>query len=255
MDLYFPFWSLLADDFDLIVYDLRNHGWNPVGPLEEHNLMAYVRDQAAVFEAVDRLFGEKPKTAVLHSLSALAWLLSADGDNQPAAGILFDPPVGHKLNQANPEIYDFAFKLTASLLRNRREQFESIADFVENFPYRKVFTHTVPGLFDLAAETLLRKSGARYVLRCPPAYEAQVMEYALILSSMVDFQALRQPTKVIGADPTIPFSYLPTFDLHEIMTLEYDFIPETTHFAQLEKPAECAAAVREFLERNDLMNS
>ncbi len=255
MDLYFPFWSLLADDFDLIVYDLRNHGWNPVGPIEDHNLMAYVRDNVVVFEAVDRLFGEKPKTAIFHSLSALAWLLSANGDNQPAAGILFDPPVGHKLNQADPQAYDFTFKLVASMLRNRREQFESIEDFMEDFPYRKVFTQTVPGLFDLAAETLLRKSGDRYVLRCPPAYEAQVMEYALILSSMVDFQGLRQPTKIIGADPTIPFSYLPTFDLSEIMTLEYDFIPETTHFAQLEKPAECAAAVREFLERNGLMNS
>ena len=26
IDLYYPFWSLLADDFDLIIYDLRNHG-------------------------------------------------------------------------------------------------------------------------------------------------------------------------------------------------------------------------------------
>ena len=33
IDLYNPFWSLLADDFDLIVHDLRNHGWNPLGPL------------------------------------------------------------------------------------------------------------------------------------------------------------------------------------------------------------------------------
>ena len=32
VDLYYPFWSLLEADFDLFLYDLRNHGWNSVGP-------------------------------------------------------------------------------------------------------------------------------------------------------------------------------------------------------------------------------
>ena len=31
-DLYCPFWSLIDDEFDLIVHDLRNHGWNDVRP-------------------------------------------------------------------------------------------------------------------------------------------------------------------------------------------------------------------------------
>ena len=30
VDLYYPFWSLLAQDYDLVIYDLRNHGWNRV---------------------------------------------------------------------------------------------------------------------------------------------------------------------------------------------------------------------------------
>ena len=28
-DSYYPFWSLLSDRFDLVLYDFRNHGWNP----------------------------------------------------------------------------------------------------------------------------------------------------------------------------------------------------------------------------------
>ena len=32
-DLYYPFWSLLAERFDLLLYDLRSHGWNSVGDL------------------------------------------------------------------------------------------------------------------------------------------------------------------------------------------------------------------------------
>ena len=30
-DLYYPMWRLLMDRFDLVLWDLRNHGWNPVG--------------------------------------------------------------------------------------------------------------------------------------------------------------------------------------------------------------------------------
>ena len=29
-DTYFPFWSLLLDRFDLLLFDFRSHGWNPV---------------------------------------------------------------------------------------------------------------------------------------------------------------------------------------------------------------------------------
>jgi pimeloyl-ACP methyl ester carboxylesterase len=35
-DLYYPFWSLLADRFDIVLYDLRNHGWNPIGDRAAH---------------------------------------------------------------------------------------------------------------------------------------------------------------------------------------------------------------------------
>ena len=56
--------------------------------------------------------------------------------------------------------------------------------------------------------------------------------------------------KVIGADPTLPFAYLPTFDLDLMGALEYDFLPDATHYLQLERPEECVAALREYLDRD-----
>ncbi|MCY4628359.1 MAG: hypothetical protein OXE58_12440 [Acidobacteria bacterium] len=53
---------------------------------------------------------------------------------------------------------------------------------------------------------------------------------------LVNFEALACPTKVAGADPTLPYSYLPTFDMTHMLFVDYDFIPETTHFLPLEKP-------------------
>ena len=38
VDLYVPFWSAFLDDFDLIVHDLRNHGWNDRGALANHTI-------------------------------------------------------------------------------------------------------------------------------------------------------------------------------------------------------------------------
>ena len=78
IDLYYPFWSLLAVDFDLIVYDLRNHGWNAVTALADHNLPTLVLDHDRIMQAIDRHFGSKPKVGVFHSVSSLTTLLVAD---------------------------------------------------------------------------------------------------------------------------------------------------------------------------------
>ena len=76
VDLYYPFWSLLADDFDLIVYDLRNHDWNEVGAIDKHNMPSFVDDHDRIMEAIDHQYGDKPKVGVFHSVSALISLLS-----------------------------------------------------------------------------------------------------------------------------------------------------------------------------------
>ena len=78
------------------------------------------------------------------------------------------------------------------------------------------------------------------------------MDYVRSFSPLVDLETLPCPTKVVGADPTLPYAYLPTFDLSHVMTVDYDFIPDATHLLQLEKPSECVAAVRQFLENNGI---
>ena len=52
-DAYYPFWSLLSARFDLVLYDFRNHGWNPVGDLQAHNIQTFLRDDACVARGID----------------------------------------------------------------------------------------------------------------------------------------------------------------------------------------------------------
>ena len=248
VDLYYPFWSLLADDFDLIVYDLRNHGWNPLGPLARHTLPALVQDHDKVLKAVDQVYGEKPKVGVYHSISALAALLSPGKGGGLAGLVLFDPPLckpGRGLQQ-----FEDATTRLAETTRHRTPRFRSREELSSVLPLLPHFQHVVPGVPQLFARTTLREraDGDGYELRCPREYEAQIIQYAGAFAVLVDFGSLASPTKVIGADPTLPYSYLPTLDPSEVFAVGYDFLPDATHFLLLEQPAECVKVMREFLE-------
>lgn len=249
IDLYYPFWSLLADDFDLLVYDLRNHGWNQLGAAMSHNIPTIARDQDAILEAIDEHYGAKPKAGVFHSVSATTTLLSPSNCNGFEALFLFDPPL--RKPGVSHEEYDEASIKTASMARRRGFRFQSKEAFAELLAFSPSFRKTVPGVLPLVAETTLRQSssGEGFELICPPEYEAQIIEYGRFFAVFVDFTAISCPIKVMGADPTLPYSYLPTLDLGDIREVDYDFLPDASHFLQLEQPERCVEAVREFLER------
>ena len=248
IDLYYPFWSRLADDFDLIVYDLRNHGWNATSPLQSHNVPTFVSDHDRILEAIDRRYGKKPKVGVFHSIAALTTLLSPTKGSEYSAYVLFDPPLCKR--GASYEEFDAASERVAAMTRRRSQRFKTREELAEVLPYLPTYQRAVPGVFELVARTTLREcaDGEGYELRCPREYEAQIVDYAAPYAVLVDFAAFRCPIKVIGADPTLPYSYLPTLDLSHMLAVNYDFLPETTHLLQLEQPEECAALMREFLD-------
>ncbi len=250
IDLYYPFWSRLADEFDLVVYDIRNHGWNHVGRRQEHNIPTLIHDHDLVLKTIDRTFGTKPTVGVYHSLSTLMPLLSFSSSY--AALILFDPPLC-KPGANQIELHDAAER-AAAMIERRGYRFESREEFATFLGYFPTFSRVVPGVLDLMARTTLRQSadGQAYELRCPREYEAQLMNYGRSFFPLLDLELLTCPTKVIGGDPTLPYAYLPTFDLSSVMSVDYDFIPEATHLLPLEEPGECVAVVREFLKRQQL---
>ena len=249
IDLYYPFWSLLADDYELIVYDLRNHGWNSVGSPKDHNIPTLIHDHDLILEAIDRLYGSKPTVGVFHSVSTLVPLLSFS--KLYSGLVLFDPPLC-KPGASQIELHAAAEKAAAQI-RRRGHRFKTREEFAELLRYVPAFTRVVPGVTELMARTTLRPSasGEDYELRCPREYEAQLMDYARSFFPLIDLEWLSCPIKIVGADPTLPYSYLPTFDVGDVTRVDYDFIPDATHLLQLERPQACVAATREFLERHE----
>ena len=246
----FPFWSLLGADFDLMVYDLRNHGWNSVGAQRDHNVPTLIHDHDTILETIDRVYGSKPTVGIFHSLTTIIALLSFS--KLYSALVLFDPPLS-RFGANETELHDAAERL-AAMTRRRGHRFKKREDFVTLLRIVPTFQRTVPGVRELTARTTLRRSesGEGYELRCPREYEAQLMDYCRSFFPLLDLDLLVCPTKFIGSDPTMPHAYLPALDLRLATALDYDFIPESTHLLPLEKPEECAAVTREFLKRHGL---
>ena len=247
IDLYYPYWSLLADDFDLIVYDLRNHGWNRVGRLDGHNVPSMADDHERVLEAVALHYGDKPTVGVFHSVSAMVALMSPAKGSGYEALILFDPPLC-KPGRSYQDFENVAMRRAAGA-RRRTERFHSMKQLIEVLSIAPLYRRAAPGVWELLARTTLRKrdDGEGYDLRCPKEYEAQILDYANVFAVGINFGSFKCPIKVIGADPMLHFSYLPTLDLSDVLNVDYDFLPDATHFLQLEQPRECAAITRDFL--------
>ncbi len=254
VDSYYPFWSLLSDRFDLVLYDFRNHGWNPVGDLRSHNIPTFVRDNGYVVRAIDREFGDKPKIGVFHSMSAVTAVLQAVAEVGFSALVLFDPPTCANARESQ-DIRTMASRL-AERARKRQDRFEMREQLTERLHRTRAFQRLVPGTADLIARTTLRRlvdGGTGYQLCCPREYEAQVFEQLYSSAEAADIKNLACPTKIIGADPTEPFSFLPSVDFNDMLALDYDFVPETTHFLQLERPEDCIALMLGFLEHRELV--
>ena len=247
VDAYFPFWSLFTNRFDVIVFDLRNHGKSPVGAMSAHNVAGFMRDTGSVLRALDQQFGRKPRAGVFHSISALAALLHSMENECFRALVLFDPPL-RKPGVSHEEFDEAALK-AAIMTRNRTDHFTSREEYVELLDFFPAYRRTVAGFTDLLAKTTLRLSSCRdrYELCCPGKYEAQAYEYASVWGSLVEFESIVCPMKVIGADPTLPYSFLPSMDFGDIEQVDYDFLPETTHFLQVEEPGNCKEIVLTFL--------
>ena len=252
VDLYYPFWSLLTEDFDLVVYDMRSHGWNTVAPLSKHNIPAFVSDLDFILDFVGDHYGEKPQAGVFHSVSSMAPLLSPTRGSRLSALVLFDPPLC-KPHETNDE-FDAASRKAETQAKRRMNRFETLEDFKTLLGFTQILKHALPGVDDLMARTVLRESADAdgYELRCPREHEAQINAHARIFAAMIDLEAICCPVKVIGADPTLPYSYLPTFDPGDILTVDYDFLPDATHFLQLEQPENCVEMMLTFLKSNGL---
>ncbi|HEX7008139.1 MAG TPA: alpha/beta hydrolase [Alphaproteobacteria bacterium] len=254
IDGYWPFWRLLCEGFDVVVYDFRNHGQNPRHSIEGHRYPNFARDMDAIWEAMTAKWGKKPSAGLFHSMSALTSVVQlADIGRRWDALVLFDPPLfppeGHPL-------YESALGLEQRLSRwatGRRERFKDPEELAAQFRQNRTMQRWIPGTHELMARSILRQEPETgdWVLSCPPAFESQVYLSNITLGAWTRLAKMPRTTKLICSDPTLKDAGPPAFtgrDAAQFFGIAYEAIPETSHMLQIERPGACVAAALSFLD-------
>ncbi len=250
-DMYLPYWSLLTDRVDLLIFDFRSHGWSSEGDLASLNFSTFVEDYEVILRSIGQRFGEKPAVGIFHSMSALTALLYQQKWGGFAGLVLFDPPV--QPPGGNPEDMVYIAEHMSRVMRGRRDRFESHDDYIAHMDANPAYRRLRPGVSALMAETLLRPDGEGYALLCPKDHEAQIYEYFYGWSMQVDTKQVKCPIKVVGSDPTSSFTFMPSIDFDDMVRMNYDFLPDATHMLQLEEPERCVELTLQFLNEVGLL--
>jgi pimeloyl-ACP methyl ester carboxylesterase len=255
IDGYLSFWEPLRARYDLILFDFRNHGQNPAHRLDHHNWQTFIHDLERIFHLVQDRFGAKRTAGVFHSLSAV----SATMQTQRMGArwdplILFDPPFyprdGHPLREQQRTGED----AIATRAERRTPSYQDPMELAAQF--RKYFTRWQPEAYELMARATLRRDDAMeaYVLACPREYEAHVFRSNRDTNAWTGLARMPVGVKLICADPKLDNATPALIGkaLAEEARVEYEAIPDTTHFLQIERPAECIGSMEHFLAKNGI---
>src|SRR3954451_23798143 len=146
IDGYIDFWSRFLADFDIVSFDMRSHGDNPVAEPGNHDYAHMAQDIGAVGRAVSAEFGRKPSAGLFHSMSAqFAILQTLAGPAHFDALVAFDPPnvpaPGHPVHEA---MVGYEHKL-ARWASGRPTRFADLADLAADFAATRSGRRWAPG--------------------------------------------------------------------------------------------------------------
>ncbi len=256
IDAYLPFWGPLCKHYDVIVFDVRNHGRNPTHQdAAAHCWSRIVRDFERIHEGIQTVFGKKRTAGLFHSLSSIAAIgHSMERGPRWDPLILFDPPIfpreGHPL--ANFELEHMG--MMGRIARGRPRRYSAPEVFAKQLQSRSGFARWVPGTHLLFAQATLCADDDKgdWRLACPREYEASIFESNVDPSLWSQVKNLDVAVKLIGADPTIEDTQAPallTQALAEDQGIPYDLVADTSHFLQIERPDEVRRITEAFLAK------
>ncbi len=258
-DAYFPYWQFLLADFDLVIFDFRNHGQNVPTVPAHHTYEQLTRDLERVLQAVTLELGAKPTAGLFHSMSARTAMKHAiEIGWRWDALVLFDPPNVPPPDHPLYPVMEMFEKRLVDWALHRRRRFATIAELTQEYLQSRATARWVSGEHDLMARSVLRESpdGGGYQLVCDPENEAAIYAQALTLNLWPRASAFGGPVKLIGCDPNIKAAAA-TGPANQVLGTEgrydYSFVEGTGHLLQVEKPQECARLTVEFLARHGLV--
>lgn len=250
-DAYVPFWGPLQRDFELVVFDFRNHGQNLPSDPARHTYAQMARDLERVIVGVERTWGKRVSIGAFHSMSARTAMKHAiEIGWRWDALALFDPPSFPPVGHATYEVMlKFETRL-ASYARGRRARFADPAELAAEYRASRATAKWVEGAHELMARAVLRREGDGWVLSCAPELEARIYEEATTLHLWPRGDQFAGPVKLIIADPELKQGP-PTGAANQALAREngIDFVAvqDAGHLLQIERPDICREALLAFI--------
>jgi len=257
IDGYRVFWEPLLAEFDVICFDMPNHGRNEACGADGHNYFDFAAAVGAVYHAVTGRYGRKPSVGVFHSMSARSAMKHAvQMEWVWDALVLFDPPdvppPGHEHYEA---MRSFELRLMEWALQ-RQEVFSSPEELLQGYNSNRAQSRWLPQARPDMANAILRPDDkGSYRLSCRRELEASIYLAALTLDLWPAAKAYGGPVKLIGADPHArgaPPTAAANLALAQEGDYAYEAVPETGHLLQIERPDACREAMLSFLRQHSL---
>lgn len=252
IDGYRVFWEPLIADYEIALFDTRNHGANPRSGADGHHYHQLAIDTGTLARAMRERLAGQPMVGVFHSMSARAAMKHAVQTQWVwDALVLFDPPNmpprGHRLYEP---MRAFEAKLV-EFACNRPDRFESVEAMVQHLTESRATSRWQrQAIVDMAHAVLEPDPAGGFRLVCRRELEAMIYLAALSMDLWPDAREYGGPVLLVGADPNLRGSP-PTGLANQALAAEagyrFEFIPETTHLLQIERPDACAAVVETFL--------
>ena len=252
-DGYFPFWQHLLERFDVVLFDHRNHGWNPPSDPARHHYVQLTRDLEVIAAGITAHLGPKPTVGVFHSMAARAAMLHAiEIGWRWAALVLFDPPTIPPPDHPLHHLMLIHGQQLVAWAQKRRQRFADPGELAAQFKSLRAHQRWIEGAHELMARALLRHEAdtGAWVLICPGELEASMYQSNMALHLWPEATRLGGPVQLIAADPTVPHPGIPALTnkaLADTHGLRYRAIPGAGHMLQLEEPIACYRALLAFL--------
>ncbi len=259
VDGYRVFWEPLLAEFDVILFDMRNHGRNAPSSSDGHNYAQMAKDIGSVFHSADHKYGHKPSVGIFHSMAGRSAMKHAvEHEWVWDALCLIDPPnVPPKGHAQYESMKAFELKL-AEWAVNRQEHFASVEELQAQFDTGRAQSRWQPQARADMANAILRhdRENGGYTLTCRRELEASIYFAALTMELWPKADRFAGPVKLITADPNAKGAS-PTAAANRALALEggyeYEAVPETGHLVPIERPEVCREAVLGFLRKIELL--
>jgi pimeloyl-ACP methyl ester carboxylesterase len=249
---YLPLWRHFLSDFELVMFDFRNHGENAFSGTKGHDWSTFVDDFDLVLKAIDQTLERSPAIGLFHSLSAITSLLHDRKYGWPwKALVLFEPPIlppaDHPLHK---DAREGEQRVVAWALA-RPNRFKSPDELTRQWEEKGAFRSWVKGAHGLMARSVLHREteSGDYILTCPRELEAKIYAENIHPQLWKELHTIPHQVLVLGSDTSrngqAPAKVARA--LSEEFGFAYVEVAGTTHLLMLEQPEFCARTIRDFL--------